>query len=47
MNTIWSDFAWGDYVYWQTQDKKILIRINEFLKDIDFNGYKCIGKPKP
>lgn len=47
MNKIWSDIAWEDYLYWQTQDKKTLKRINELIKDIDRNGYKCKGKPEP
>ena len=47
MNLIWSDIAWADYLYWQTQDKKTLKKINELIKDIDRNGYKCIGKPEP
>ena len=47
MNKIWSDIAWDDYTYWQTQDKKTLRKINELLKDIDRNGYKCKGKPEP
>lgn len=47
MNKIWSDSAWDDYLYWETQDKKTLKKINELLKDIDRNGYKCKGKPEP
>ncbi len=47
MRKIWSDTAWEDYVYWQTQDKKTLKRINELLRDIERNGYKCKGKPEP
>lgn len=47
MNKTWSDIAWDDYLYWQTQDKKTLKKINELIKDIDRNGYKCIGKPEP
>ena len=43
----WSDIAWDDYLYWQTQDKKTLRKINELLKDIERNGYKCKGKPEP
>lgn len=34
-------------MYWQTQDKKTLKRINALLKDIDKNGYEGIGKPEP
>ena len=29
---IWSDDAWADYLYWQTQDKKTLKRINQLIK---------------
>lgn len=31
MNKIWSDKAWDDYLYWQTQDKKTLKRINQLI----------------
>ena len=47
MRKIWAETAWADYLYWQTQDKKILKKINELLKDIDRNGYTGIGKPEP
>lgn len=43
----WDDIAWEDYLYWQTQDKKTLKRINQLLQDIDRNGYSGIGKPEP
>lgn len=46
MNKVWTDEAWEDYVYWQTQDKKTLRRINQLLLDIDRNGYEGIGKPE-
>ena len=35
---IGSDDAWEDYLYWQTQDKKTLKRINQLIQDIDRNG---------
>ena len=41
------DKAFEQYLYWQTQDKKTLRRINLLLKDIQRNGYKGIGKPEP
>lgn len=47
MNKLWTDDAWNDYIYWSTQDKKILKRINQLLKDIDRNQYDGIGKPEP
>lgn len=42
-----SENAWENYVYWQTQDKKMLRRINSLLQDIGRNGYSGIGKPEP
>ncbi len=47
MNKLWSDKAWDDYLYWQTQDKKTLKKINDLIKDIERNGVmKGIGKPE-
>ena len=42
-----TDNAWSDYLYWQAQDKKMLKRINNLLKDIDRKPYEGIGKPEP
>ncbi len=47
MNIVWSDIAWDDYIYWQNEDRKTLKKINDLIKDIERNGYKCIGKPEP
>ena len=47
MNKKFSERGFADYIYWQTQDKKTLRRINNLLQDIDRNGYNCIGKPEP
>jgi len=44
---IWHDTAWADYLYWLTQDKKTLKRINALIKDIERNGNEGIGKPEP
>lgn len=46
-NKIFTDEAWEDYIYWQTQDRKTLKRINLLLQDIDRNIYEGIGKPEP
>ncbi|HOP48752.1 MAG TPA: Txe/YoeB family addiction module toxin [Desulfobacteraceae bacterium] len=44
----WTDEAWKDYIYWQTQNKKTLKRINRLLDDIKRNDpFKGIGKPEP
>ena len=47
MKKVWSDEAWEEYLYWQTQDRKIIKKINNLIKDIDRNGYHYIGKPEP
>jgi toxin YoeB len=43
----WDLDAWEDYLYWQTQDKKILKRINQLIKDVSRNPFEGIGKPEP
>ena len=44
---IWSDEAWEDYLYWQTQDKKTLKRINALIQDIARGGVlEGLGKPE-
>ena len=47
MKTIWFQEAWEDYVYWQSQDRKTVKRINQLLQDSVRNGYAGIGKPEP
>lgn len=42
----WTDLAWEDFLYWETQDKKTFRKIKELIKDIDRNRYKGIGKPE-
>ncbi len=44
---IWSDDAWNDYLYWQSQDKKTLKRINMLIKSIERDGVlQGIGDPE-
>ena len=47
MNLIWNNEAWEEYVQWQKQDKKMVKKINEIIKDIKRNGNEGIGKPEP
>lgn len=47
MNKIFSKIAWDHYKYWQTEDKKILKKINELIVDIERNGNSGLGKPEP
>ncbi len=47
MKKIWFDEAWEDYLYWQTQDKKTLRRVNALLRDIERAAFDGVGKPEP
>ena len=46
MELVWQTDAWEDYLYWQEQDKKILRRINDLIKDTLRSSFKGIGKPE-
>ena len=47
MDIVFQTNAWEDYIYWQQQDKKMLSRINELIKDCIRSPFKGIGKPEP
>ncbi len=42
----WTHAAWTDYVYWQSQDKKTLKRINKLIADTLRSPFEGIGKPE-
>jgi toxin YoeB len=46
MKKLWTDRAWDDYLFWQTQDRKTLKRLNQLIQDIERNGHEGIGKPE-
>ena len=45
MQKNWSDSAWNDYLALQN-DKKLLKKANELLKDIERNPFSGLGKPE-
>ena len=47
MRITFSRNAWEDYVSWQTEDKKMLRKINELIKEIQRTPFEGIGKPEP
>ena len=58
MNKVFTQNGWEDCVYWETEDKKTLKKINallavhpkewvELIEDICRNGNQGIGKPEP
>ena len=46
MPKLWSDDAWEDYLWWQSQDKRTLKRINKLVEDAQRNPYEGLGKPE-
>jgi toxin YoeB len=48
MDVVFTPTAWEQYLEWQEEDRKVIKRINELIKDIDRNGLlRGIGKPEP
>lgn len=42
-----SDIGWEEYLYWQTQDRKTLKKINNLLESISrYGALQGIGKPE-
>ena len=47
MKLIFSDEAWGDYLYWQKQDRKMVERINKLIQEVKCEPFSGLGKPEP
>lgn len=47
MRYVFVDESWEDYLLWQKTDKKMLLKINELLKDISRTPFSGLGKPEP
>jgi len=47
MKITWTLTAWKDYLYWQSNDKKKLKRINELIKATLREPFEGVGKPEP
>jgi toxin YoeB len=47
MRLVFAENAWQDYLYWQTQDKKTLKKINELIAEIQRTPFEGRGKPEP
>ncbi|NUR60443.1 MAG: Txe/YoeB family addiction module toxin [Catenulispora sp.] len=47
MKISFDEQAWDDYLWWQSQDRKVLKRLNAVIQDIARNGNDTgIGKPE-
>jgi toxin YoeB len=47
MKIIFTNNSWEDYISWQSEDKKILKKINDLIKDIRRTPHSGAGKPEP
>ncbi len=39
--------GWADYLFWQENDRALLGRVNDLIKDVLRTPFKGIGKPEP
>ena len=46
MKLIFAEQAWQDYLYWQGQDKRMVKRINELIRETVREPFSGIGKPE-
>jgi toxin YoeB len=44
---IFHERAWEDYLYWQSTDVKMLVRVNQLIKETSRSPFQGIGKPEP
>ena len=47
MKLVFAEQAWDDYLYWQQQDKRMVKRINELIREAAREPFAGIGKPEP
>jgi len=43
---VFSENAWEDYLYWQKTERKVVLRINALIRDIQRDPFDGIGKPE-
>lgn len=47
MKLVFSEPAWEDYLYWRSEDRKMLVRINRLIREIQRDPFSGVGKPEP
>ena len=47
MKLVFAEQAWEDYLHWQTQDAKLLQRVNLLIKECQRTPFAGTGKPEP
>jgi toxin YoeB len=46
VRVVFSEHAWDDYLYWQKSDRKVVLRINALIRDLQRAPYEGVGKPE-
>lgn len=46
MRITFSSHGWEDYTTWLKEDRKMLVKINQLIKDIQRTPFNGIGKPE-
>jgi toxin YoeB len=47
MKITFSKNAWEDYTSWQSEDRRMIKKINNLIKGIQRTPYEGMGKPEP
>lgn len=47
MKIVFASAAWEDYLHWQAEDAKLLVRVNALIKECMRDPFRGTGKPEP
>ena len=47
MKLVFADAAWEDCLYWQKQDKRMVVKINKLIRETQRDPFAGVGKPEP
>jgi toxin YoeB len=47
MRVLFTREGWADHLFWQEQDRTVLRRVNELIRDAQRDPFRGIGKPEP
>jgi toxin YoeB len=47
VNLLFSEQSWTQYLYWQENDPKLLLKLNALLAECRRHPFKGTGKPEP
>ncbi len=47
MKLVFTEIAWEDYLWFQENDRKLLGRINQLIKEAKRSPFGGLGKPEP